>query len=498
MNIKKIIAVTVSMIMTCLIMPTDKVSENIAFAETEIWNGTYDTSWYDEEEAELHISTAEELAGLSELVNAGHTMEGQTIYLDNDIYLNDVSDYDNWETEAPVNNWTSVGDNELNGFYGIFDGKGNSIIGLYQNKTQTIDSAYGGLFGYITGYINNVKCEYEFVNVETIDITVPDTSPYGGNYKTYWASSVYAGGICGYISEGEITNCLVKGNILSAVVSNSVDSSHGNASSGGICGGMGKFNNNGTIVKNCCSYGTIESVGREKNKAGGICGELWNASINGCYSYCNIYSNYSGGICGTVMHFDAKIQNCYNQGIVNAEKIGGGILGYAYTTMSKNKYLLTVSNVYNTGIIYGNKYAGGIIGSYDSKFTIFINACYFLNNSVLNGIGNGTDNTIAKNSSNMQKESFVESLGEAFVYNDGGYPLLAWELELQQEPLMGDVNLDGIFDIADIKLLQDYLVCRETLTAEQGAIADVYADNVLNCFDLCVLKRMYLEQSETA
>lgn len=66
------------------------------------------------------------------------------------------------------------------------------------------------------------------------------------------------------------------------------------------------------------------------------------------------------------------------------------------------------------------------------------------------------------------------------------------------DTFMGDVNLDGVFDVADIKLLQDYLVCRETLTAEQGAVADVCTDGILDVFDLCILKRMYLEKSETA
>ena len=142
------------------------------------------------------------------------------------------------------------------------------------------------------------------------------------------------------------------------------------------------------------------------------------------------------------------------------------------------------------------KYA---VGSICHNTPTYISNAYYLSSTAVKGIGTSDeDTTIAKSASNMQKESFAESLGEAFVYNEGGYPLLAWEAALQQEPLMGDVNLDGIFDVADIKLLQDYLVCRETLTAEQGAVADVCTDGVLDAFDLCVLKRMYLEQSETA
>ena len=147
--------------------------------------------------------------------------------------------------------------------------------------------------------------------------------------------------------------------------------------------------------------------------------------------------------------------------------------------------------------INNNYLTGGIVGRHSGNSSK--EKAYYLNTTSLNGAGSSvSDGMIAKSFTNMQKESFAESLGEAFVYNEGGYPLLAWEVKSQQDVIMGDVNLDGIFDIADVKLLQDYLVCRETLTAEQGANADVCTDNKLNCFDLCVLKRMYLEQFKTA
>ena len=38
-----------------------------------------------------------ELAGFAQLVNGGKTMKGQTFYLDKDIVLNDISDYEQME-----------------------------------------------------------------------------------------------------------------------------------------------------------------------------------------------------------------------------------------------------------------------------------------------------------------------------------------------------------------------------------------------------------------
>lgn len=36
----------------------------------DIWNGTYDTSWYSSYENEFHISTPEQFAGVAEIVNS--------------------------------------------------------------------------------------------------------------------------------------------------------------------------------------------------------------------------------------------------------------------------------------------------------------------------------------------------------------------------------------------------------------------------------------------
>lgn len=488
------IAVAVSMVMVCLIIPIDKSSENTASAETEIWDGTYDTSWYDEEEAELHISTAEELAGLASLVKSGYTMEGQTFYLENDLCLNDVSNYDNWSSNPFVNNWTSIGYDDSTPFAGIFDGQGNTITGLYQKEIKSIDIAYAGLFGYLTGCIRNIICEYEYFETCTYDVTKLNLN--NGENELIRAPSIYTGGICGYVDNGEISNCLVNGYIRPE--RDTHYPSGETISSGGICGVLYGEN---AIISGCGASGYIYGY-----KAGGVCGTISNESynqtcsqINNCYSYCEVDADYAGGICGNV-RCKGAVKNCYNQGYVNGDSYGGGIVGYADVYL-KNHYLM-ISNVYNVGTIAAAKYKGGILGTLSKTSkddALSVEACYYLNGSALRGIGmEGDDYTISKNSANMQKESFVESLGDAFVYNEGGYPLLAWEVESQKDTIMGDVNLDGVFDIADIKLLQDYLLCRETLTAEQGAAADVCADNKLNCFDLCVLKRMYVEQSKTA
>lgn len=481
MNVKKSIAVAISMVLITLTSPLSLTADNSASAETEIWDGTCDTSWYDEEEKELHISTAEELAGLSKLVNAGQTMEGQMIYLDNDIYLNDVSDFENWGKAAPANTWVPIGI-----FYGVFDGCGHTITGLYSDEHETLLGKCG-MFELMVGTaeLKNLNLHYGYIN------------------PSYHYSNMTVGGLVGD-NRGVISNCSFSGKVESYAYysSNALGTSTVVTSyAGGICG-----TSSGAIY-NCVNYGDVISYSTKhymlssyaylehpsSSYAGGICGS--NYGIITCSANCGSISadsassdsdraTYAGGICGDTA---VEINDCRNTGKIQSSRYAGGICGASDCA---------INNTYNVGNIEG-LYCGAITGKNSDTETLLSN-CYYLSGSALQGVGTGIDNAVAKNSTNMQKESFAESLGEAFVYNEGGYPLLAWELELQQELLMGDVNLDGIFDVADIKLLQDYLVCRETLTAEQGAVADVCTDGILDVFDLCILKRMYLEKSETA
>lgn len=59
----------------------------------------------------------------------------------------------------------------------------------------------------------------------------------------------------------------------------------------------------------------------------------------------------------------------------------------------------------------------------------------------------------------------------------------------------GDVNQDGSVTVADVVLLQKYLIRKATLTAEQGICADLHEDSAVNVIDLCVLKKKLLSNS---
>ncbi len=60
------------------------------------------------------------------------------------------------------------------------------------------------------------------------------------------------------------------------------------------------------------------------------------------------------------------------------------------------------------------------------------------------------------------------------------------------QTLAGDVNLDGAVSVVDIVALQSCLMGRNPLTQDAADNADVAADQVVNAFDLAVLKKMVL------
>ncbi len=124
-----------------------------------IWSGKVDTSWYSGKAKSYDISTAEQLAGLAYIVSNGKDsdrFEGITINLKNDIYLNDISKFDDWETKPPKNNWSPIGrigspGLGLKPFAGTFNGNGHYIVGMYCNNCNTKKDDPVGLFSYVSG-----------------------------------------------------------------------------------------------------------------------------------------------------------------------------------------------------------------------------------------------------------------------------------------------------------------------------------------------------------
>ena len=125
---KKIVSLALVLALCLSLLPVTAFAEEgeseVSTTTVDTWDGTADTRWYTGHEAdtEYRITTAEQLAGLAQLVNAdpGTTnFSGKTFYLENDLNLSG-------------HEWISIGtgrggsDPEYS-FCGVFDGQRHVI-----------------------------------------------------------------------------------------------------------------------------------------------------------------------------------------------------------------------------------------------------------------------------------------------------------------------------------------------------------------------------------
>ena len=207
------------------------------------WDGTADTSWYNDTNTVFFLSSAEQLAGLADLVDGGNTFENKTIALDSDVDL-----YVEDENGEPIS-FEPIGSFSDNlAFKGVFDGQGHTVSNLYQNGWALQNGywdgpEYGmGLFSLVeNAVIKNVNfdgaslpseanimgvvaggaanCVFENINI---------TDAYLGNHS--W----YSGGAIGW-AEGDVKliNCDID---ASSVVSSQWGDF--NNANGGLIGGI--------------------------------------------------------------------------------------------------------------------------------------------------------------------------------------------------------------------------------------------------------------------
>ena len=279
--IKKImVAVLLSLSMVVSFMPTNV----FATEAVDIWDGTADTSWYvgHEVDSEYHITTAEQLAGLAQLVNGNILFKDKTIYLDNDL---DLSGHQ----------WISIGNgsNFSQYFGGTFDGQYHKIMNLYHHYTGE-DLTRNGLFGVISsgGIVKNLM-------VTNADIVSNDCS-------------LLAGILADWVNGGIVENCYTSGKIENDV---------GDKMLGGLIGQCTWS----TQVKGCASNATVISTEPSEDSVdtvGGLIGQLENSEsssqiidcwFGGSVSCQNINSAV-GGILGANFDFNGNpgviIKNC--------------------------------------------------------------------------------------------------------------------------------------------------------------------------------------------
>ena len=294
---KKIVSLALVLALCLSLLPVTAFAEEgeneDSTTTVDTWDGTADTSWYTEgtEVTSYHIKTAEQLAGLAQLVNAdpGTTnFAGKTFYLDNDI---DLSGHE-WISIGTV----SGGDYPEYSFCGVFDGKGHVISNLYSHESyiEGADESHNLLRNALFGSVYNGEVKNLGVADAEIWIDSKDDSAAGKGILVDW------------MGKSKITNCWTSGSIYSGTKTEK--------NIGGIVG----ITMQGCTISGCYSTATLtgnftnsEGYYKDPNQAKWPCD-----TIGGI-----VGARFDGGLTVTDCWFDGKI-------VVNSIKATvGGIVG---------------------------------------------------------------------------------------------------------------------------------------------------------------------------
>lgn len=229
----------------------DKDAEYPVLSTADTWDGTADTSWYNDNDTEFILTTAEQLAGFAELVDGGNTFAGKTVKLGTDIDLYHLAD----GATEPMS-FDPIGDDVA--FEGTFDGQGHAIENLYQS---------GWAFGYEWGSYGSIGLFGKLNNATVKNVTISGAESYveGGDVGGITGSatgdcvfenitledSVFAtynngnGGIIGWSGAGNYTfkNITIAEDVTLAGLWGSFDSSIGGVVGQGEPGATYNFEN---------------------------------------------------------------------------------------------------------------------------------------------------------------------------------------------------------------------------------------------------------------
>ena len=320
-----------------------------AFAEgtsVDNWDGSTDTSWYTSapDASEYRISTAEQLAGLAQLVNTdpGTTnFAGKTFYLENDL---DLSEHE----------WISIGtvlggDYPEYSFCGVFDGQGHVISNLYSHESyiEGADESHNLLRNALFGSVYNGEVKNLGVADAEIWIDPKDDSSAGKGILVDWmgkskitncwtSGSIYSGtkieknigGIVGITMQG----CTISGCYSTATLTGNFTNSEGYYTEptpadwpcdtiGGIVGA--RFDGNltvtdcwfdGKIVVNSIQAavgGIVGCIATVNNSVGGSVGDADIAIKNCMVTTTDMGVDKDGNTCWVAYALGGTVENCY-------------------------------------------------------------------------------------------------------------------------------------------------------------------------------------------
>jgi len=363
------------------------------YDKSAAWTGEAVTKWYTENpDADKYIITsAEELAGLAQLVNAGNTFAGKTIQLGADIDLNNLA----W---TPIGDGRDLGNNKIAQFGGSFIGyEKDETTGAVVTRYTIYNLNVSGT--ECVGLIGSAGNAAHIEGVSVVNATV------SGNH---WVGTVLG---YGYLAENCLKNCYVeKATVTCTPVFK--NGKYDDGDKAGIIAGLAINGNiSGNEVKDsaifaCRDFGGIVGMAQSENRNITVSG---NSVVGLTMTYINAYdlsikNENMNSIVGRLNHLGYKVTVADDNTAsdVNTENINGGIV------INTAEELYAFAAAVNAGNTYKGKTVilGADIDLANMEWTPIGNSTYSFQ-----GIFDGNGKTVSNLNVNMPGKSNVGLFG---------------------------------------------------------------------------------------
>ena len=286
----------------------------------------YDLSLFDNEFAStFKIKTKQQLRGFAMAVNGVYDFSqvlqnsdaqpttirtpmdftGKTITLENDILLNDTTDWQLWGKNVYAEPWLPIGTDlsdkygfSSHPFTGTFDGKGHTISGLYveMNTVPSAMSGTWGLFGELGSgsVVKNLGITASVINGQSYDDGTFRPAGYDKQHLSL------PGLLAGKADNAIINQCFAQGKII-------VAENNYTRYTGGMIANVTGLN---TAITDC--YAIVDIDGDDTYYCG-LIGNNDGGTIANCYSAGSTYWGLAGGNSS----YGSTTHSYYNQDLVS-------------------------------------------------------------------------------------------------------------------------------------------------------------------------------------
>ena len=408
------------------------------------------------------IRTADELRLFAKSVNAGY-VKAEAI-LEKDLDLTGSA-------------WTPIG-TAVNKYQGTFDG-GNHTLTVALTPT---DASGTGIFGFL-----------HYASVSNITVK--------GSITIAASDVMYVGGIAGYVETSHITNCHSYVNISEA------EGVTGHQHVGGIAGHTGlnvPDYSDRAIISRSSNHGDI-NLPNASQTVGGIVGcTTGRVEILSCANYGDILTgsatSYVGGILGySNVGTLVGPRNSLNVGRVTGREgvvgaIVGGLRCYSGGTIRDNYYLDT-----SCAVAYGDQLRDGVtMGEADIATATAVTAAELASGKVAYLMNGDQSSLLWYQTCGTGAPAFsgetvyaVENCAGGTVYSNQnrtiGHVYAGGACSVCGEPIpegLGDLNEDGVVDIADIVAVIDAASGTALDPEDYPGDPDLTGDGVIDIADI--------------